>query len=404
MANEWPHEFPGTNWIDEQEENAVRDVARKGSFFRYYGPEQPTHAEKLEALARRFYGSKYALAVSGGTGGLITSMIALGVGPGDEVIIPAFMWVSTVGAAVHCNAVPVLCEVDKSFDMDPEDLAKKITSRTKLIVVVHMAGTPCNMEKIMKIADERGIDVLEDCAQCNGGAFQGKKVGTFGRIGMFSFQINKNVTAGEGGILVTDDEDLYWLLNAAHDVGVPWKDGAPQADHTACTWGQGRRMSELCGAVANIQLTKLPSIVDFMRESNHRIQTALSDLPGIEFRHLNDPAGDTGPFLVVMMSDENTAKKAAEKIKSAGWESVWQVADYGMHIYYNIPQLVNRVPLSPAGNPWSLAENRELVREYGKGACPKSDELFSRSVIVAIPSRLSEEQEGRMIEILRNAL
>jgi len=404
MSEKWPSAFAGINWLDESEEQAVLDVLRTGSLFRYYGPGEPGHAARLEERARDFYGVKHALAVSSGTGALFTAMSAMGIGPGDEVIVPAFMWVATVSAVVHCNAVPVLCEVDDSFTMDPADLERKITPHTKLIVVVHMAGVPSDMGAILAVADARGIPVLEDCAQCNGGSFRGKKVGTFGRVGMFSFQINKNVTAGEGGLLVTDDEEVYWRMNAAHDLGVPWGKKEPVSGETALLWGQGRRMSELCGAVANVQIGKLAKIVDHMRESNHRIQTALKDVPNLAFRRLNDPEGDTGPFLILVLPDEAAAVAAVAKMQQGKLSGACRVADYGMHVYCNMPQLVAKTPLSPAGNPWSLPQNAKLARDYAKGACPAADALFARSIILNIPSRLSREQEQAIVQAVKAAL
>jgi len=403
-SDEFPCEFPGVNWMDEAEQQAVLDVVKKRAVFRYYGPDEPTHAAAFEARAREFYGRGCALAVNSGTGALVTAMLALGVGPGDEVIVPAFFWVATVGTVVHCNAIPVLCEIDESFSMDPDDLARKITPRTKLIVAIHMAGAPCDMDKIMAVANQRGIDVLEDCAQCNGGSFRGRKVGSFGRVGMFSFQLNKNATSGEGGLLVTDEEELYWRMNAAHDLGVPWRGAAPEDQPGQYLWGTGRRMSELCAAVANVQLGKLASIVEHMRESNHRIQAALADLPALGFRRLNDPTGDTGPFLVLILSGQAAALATVDKLQDAGLKSVWRVAEYGLHIYSNVPQLVDKTPLSPAGNPWSLPQNAQSVLDYHKGACPTSDDLFSRSVIITIPSRLTDEQERSMADTIRKAL
>ena len=269
MKMSWPEPFPGVHWVDQQEEEAVREVLRGGAFFRYYGKSQPRFVEQFEATAREFYGSKYALAVNSGTGALMTAMNALGIGPGCEVIVPAFFWVATVGAVVQANAIPVLCEVDDSLTMDPSDLERKITSRTRLIVPVHMAGAPCNMRSILAIADKQRIPVLEDCAQANGGEFQGRKLGTFGRIGMFSLQLNKNATAGEGGLLVTDDALLYERCVSAHDLGIPWVGSSPcQTGLPSLTWGLGRRISVLCGAVASVQLAKLPQIVAHMRASS----------------------------------------------------------------------------------------------------------------------------------------
>lgn len=404
MKDKWPSEFPGTNWIDSDEEHAAVDVVRKGALFRYYGPEEPTHVSALEERAKSIYGCRYALAINGGTGALITSLVALSIGPGDEVIIPSFLWVSTVGAVVYANAVPVLCEVDSSFTMDPEDLEKKITANTKLIIAVHMAGTPCDMGRVMEIADRRDIPVIEDCAQCNGGSFLGRKLGTFGKIGIFSFQINKNITSGEGGLLVTDDELLYQRLNAAHDVGVPWKNAEPAISSGVTTWGQGRRMAELCGAVANIQLGKLARVVEHTRGSHGRLRSALSSVTGLELRTLNDHDGHTGSFLVLILPDGSAAKTVAENLGTAGLGAFFILAEYGLHIYFNIPQLVEHVPLSLAGNPWSLPQNVGLVRNYAKGECPASDDLFERSIIITVPSRLSAEQEEKMAGIIRNAV
>jgi 8-amino-3,8-dideoxy-alpha-D-manno-octulosonate transaminase len=399
----WPYEFPGINWLGKEEEKAVLDVVRKGSLFRYYGPQAPTHVAQLEDWARQFYGVKHALAVNSGTGALCTAMSALQIGPGCEVIVPAFLWVSTVTAIVQCNAIPVVCEIDDSFNMDAGDLRKKITKRTKLIVAVHMAGAPCDMAAIMQVADKHKIPVLEDCAQCNGGSFQGRKVGTFGKVGIFSLQINKNVTAGEGGYIVTDDDALYKRLVAAHDVGVPWENNSPNEASDVQFWGQGRRMGELAGAVANVQLRRLPDIVAHMRASKQRIKKTLGNTPGVSFRRLNDPDGDTGPFLVLCFDDQPQARQALERMKTSV-RNVWLLSEYGLHIYHNIGSLVKKVPLSAAGNPWSLPQNADSVREYHKGACPKSDDLFARSILITIPSKLTKAQEKEMADAIRASI
>ena len=399
----WPYEFPGINWIGKEEEKAVVDVVRKGALFRYYGPQAPTHVVQLEEWARQFYGVKHALAVNSGTGALCTTMAALRIGPGDEVIVPAFLWVSTVTAIVQCNAIPVLGEIDDSFNLDAGDLRQKITKRTKLIVAVHMAGAPCDMAAIMQVADKHKIPVLEDCAQCNGGSFQGRKIGTFGKAGIFSLQINKNVTAGEGGLIVTNDDALYKRLVATHDVGVPWEKNAPNEASDVQFWGQGRRMGELAGSVANVQLRRLPDILTHMRGSKQRIKKSLGDIPGISFRRLTDPEGDTGPFLILRLENEDRARRATDSLKK-NVRHVWRLCEYGLHIYHNIGSLVKKVPLSPAGNPWSLPQNADSVRGYRKGACPKSDELFARSVLITIPSKLTRAQEKEMIEAIRVSL
>jgi len=404
MENDWPSGFPGINWLSREEEDAVIDVVRKGALFRYYGPQSPTHVDQLEEYARTFYNVRYALAVNSGTGALCTAMPALGIGPGAEVIVPAFLWVATVTAVIQNNAIPVLCEVDDSFSMDPDDLEKKITPRTKLIAAVHMAGAPCDMNAIMRIANKHNIPVLEDCAQCNGGSFKEQKVGTFGKVGIYSLQINKNVTAGEGGLLVTNDEDLYTRFVAAHDLGVPWKQAQPDQTSNVCFWGQGRRMGELAGAVANVQLRKLSQVVAHMKASKQRIKDRLGEIKDVSFRRLNDPDGDTGPFLILTFDTESCAVHIAQYLADSGIENVFHLSDYGLHIYHNIRSLVERIPLSPAGNPWSLPQNADSVFEYAKGTCPTSDDLFDRSVIITVPSRLTVEQERQMAQTIRNAI
>ena len=405
MTVEWPYEFPGAYWLDEEEERAVLDVLRKGSLFRYYGLGEPSYVDALEAAAREFYGVRYALAVNSGTGALIAAMNALDIGPGCEVIVPAFMWVATVGAVVRSGAVPVLCEVDDSLSMDPADLERKITPRTKLIVPVHMAGAPADIEGVLAVAKARGIAVLEDCAQCNGGDVGGKKVGGFGDAGIFSLQLNKNMTCGEGGLLVTDDERLYTRAFSAHDMGLVRVQGRlATPEPYAIAWGGGRRMGELPGAVASVQIKKLPRIVEHMRASKRRIKAMLEGVPGLGFRRLNDPEGDAGAFLILMLDDEAAALGVVGRLQTAGLHNVFRIADYGLHIYYNIPSLVDKVPLSSAGNPWNLALNAQSVHDYHKGACPTSDALFARSVLVPIPSRLTEAQEEFAAQAIQASL
>jgi len=403
MKFKWPDPYPGAYWLDAREDRAVRDVLRRRALFRYYGLKRPRHTAALESAARAFYGVGYALGVNSGTGALFTAMTALGLGPGDEVIVPAFLWVATVGAVVQANAVPVLCEVDDSFCMDPRDLERKITPRTRLIVVVHMAGAVCDMRAILRVANRRRVAVLEDCAQANGGEFRGRKVGTFGRIGMFSLQWNKNATAGEGGLLITNNARLYERCVAAHDLGIPWIEGAPCETGTV-TWGAGRRMSELTGAVGAVQLRKLPRIIRHMRASKRRIKARLAGTPGLTFRRLNDETGDTGPFLIFLLESPGLAQRVVRRMQAEGLKSAVRLAEYGLHIYFNIPQLVSKVPLSSAGNPWNLPQNRQSVYDYRKGACPRSDALFERAILLPIPSRLTRAQEQTAAEIIRAAV
>lgn len=405
MLSDWPYEFPGAYWFDAQEEQALAEVMRQRAPFRYYGLGKPQFVDAYEAAAREFYGVPHALAINSGTGALMAAMSALGIGPGCEVIVPAFLWVATVAAVVQQNAIPVLCEVDDSLTLDPVDLERKITPRTKLIVPIHMAGAPCNLEAIQAIAQRHGIAVLEDCAQCNGGTFRGQPVGTFGQIGIFSLQLNKNMTCGEGGLLITRDPQLFERAFSVHDMGMVRVNGrlATPEPH-AIGWGAGRRMSELAGALAAVQIQKLPKIVAAMRGSKQRIKAMLEGTPGLTFRRQHGAAGDTGVFLIFFLPSEAHAAEAVQRMKAGGLHNTFHVRNYGLHIYSNIPALVGRVPLSPAGNPWNLPQNAQSKYNYDQGSCPQSDAWFGRAVLLPIPSCLTPAQEEAAAQVVRQAV
>jgi dTDP-4-amino-4,6-dideoxygalactose transaminase len=390
------------HYYGPEEEAAVLRVIRERSPFRYYGANFLAEADSLEREFAERLGRTYAQAVSSCTNALGCSMAAFGIGPGQEVLVPGFFWVATVGAIVRSGAIPVLVEIDDSFTMDPANLEAKLTDNSKLIVPVHMCGVPSDMPGIMAIAQKRGVPVLEDCAQANGASLNGRQVGTFGEMAVFSFQMNKNITAGEGGMILTDDETLFLRANAAHDLGVPWVEGLPVQDSEHAMWGAGARMTEIGAAVVRAQLKKLDTIVANMRGSKHRIRDGLSDLKGFTWRRIDDPAGDSGPFIVVTFEDEGIAKRFAQQAADRG-VTCSHMPDYGLHVYYNVKALVERRSNATDGWPWTHPANEPLTRDYAKGCLPKTDALLARSVVLAVPSRLSETQEEQYIAAFRDA-
>ncbi|MHC4444033.1 MAG: DegT/DnrJ/EryC1/StrS family aminotransferase [Planctomycetota bacterium] len=398
----FPREFPGVHYYDQDEESAALRVIRERSPFRYYGASFLAEANTLEKEFADRLGRRYAQAVASCTNGLVSSLAAFEIGPGQEVLIPGFMWVATVSAIVRAGAVPVLVEIDDSFTMDVEDLEKKITPNSELIIPVHMCGIPSHMPAIMKVAAKHGLPVLEDCAQANGARLNGRAVGTFGDMAVFSFQMNKNITAGEGGIMVTDDKTLYMRANAAHDVGVPWMDGMPQQDSEYALWGAGARMNEISAAVIRVQLGKLDSITAHMRASKYRIQEQLSDLKGLQWRRIEDPQGDSGPFIIAMFDSPEKAVRLAKECSNRGL-TCNHLPDYGLHIYYNIRALTQKQSNCPDGFPWTHPANASLVRNYEPGALPRTDDLLARSIVLPVPSNLTQDQETQYIAIFRNA-
>ncbi len=407
-----PLEFPGVHFMDEREIEAAVRVLRARSLFRFYGVDLQKETEQFEQEFARAVGVRHALAVGSGTGALAVALSALGVGPGQEVIVPAYMWVSVIAAVVNQGAIPVLADIDGTFTLNPAGVEARITPRTSGIVLVHMSGAPGDAEAIRKIARARGIFLLEDCAQCNGGSVGGRRVGTFGDMGIYSFQMNKNMSAGEGGCVVTDDEKLYRRAVACHDVGYARDESGRLAfdDAEYCLWGKGSRLDELRAAILRVQLEKLPSIVAHMRGSKYRIRRALERFPEVKLRRIIDPDGDTGCFLITTYRDPETARRVNQMLRAEGivtWpQGVSNVlmTEWGLHLYYNNVSLVRKTSNDRGGAPWNLAENKGLERNYAKGACPTADSLFERSILLAIPSCLNDEDEQDIIRAFEKTL
>src|SRR5580704_2045779 len=276
-----PLEFPGVHHMDEAEIEAALRVLKSRSPFRYYGIDLQGEVEAFESEFAEFLGVAHALAVNSGTAALHVALSALGVGPGQEVIVPAYMWASVAAAVINLGAIPVLADIDDTFCVDPENVRKHLTPRTSGIIAVHMSGAPADVPVLLPIARESGLFLLEDCAQFAGGSIGGKKAGTFGDMGIFSFQINKNMTSGEGGCVVTNDARLYKRAFACHDTGYVRDEKGREvfSELDLCLWGRGCRLDELRGAILRVQLSKLPRIVAKMRSSKYRIRRALEKLP-----------------------------------------------------------------------------------------------------------------------------
>ena len=404
-----PLEFPGMHFFDDEEVEAAVRVLKSRSPFRYYGIDLQSEVDAFEREFAEFIGVNHALAVTSGSGALQTALSALGAGPGQEVIVPAYMWVAVIAAVVNLGAIPVLADIDDTFTLDPAQLARHITPRTTGMIVVHMSGAPANAPALLQIARQHRLFLLEDCAQCAGGSVGAKKVGSFGDMGIFSFQMNKNMSSGEGGCVVTNDRRLYQRAIAAHDNGYARDEGgrAIYDDLDLCLWGRGCRLDEMRGAILRVQLKKLPKIIAHMRQSKYRIRHALEAFPQVRLRRIIDADGDTGPFLIVTLKSMEEAKRVSQALRAEGIATSPQgvnnvvMTDWGLHIYSNIVSLVNKTSVDGKGFPWKLAENRDSKTQYAKGTCSVADDLFERSILFAIPSCLSEGDENDIIHAFR---
>ncbi len=407
-----PLEFPGMHYLDDAELEAVVRVLKSRSLFRYYGIDLQGEVDAFENEFAEFIGVQHALAVTSGSGALQTALSALGVGPGREVIVPAYMWVAVIAAVVNLGAIPVLADIDETFTLNPADVERQITPRTAGIIAVHMSGAPANVPALLDIVRKRGLFLLEDCAQCAGGSIGGKRVGSFGDMGIFSFQMDKNMSSGEGGCVVTNDMRLYQRAVACHDNGYA-RDESGRAIYDnldLCLWGRGCRLDEMRAAVLRVQLRKLPAIMSHMRRSKYRIRRALESCPQIRLRRIVDTGGDTGSFLILTFESAATAQSVNQALRAEGVITSSQgvnnvvMTGWGLHIYSNIVSLVNKTSIDGRGFPWDLAENRNSKPNYAKGTCPVADSLFERSILLAIPSCLTEADEDDIIHAFRKVL
>ncbi|MFT0534375.1 DegT/DnrJ/EryC1/StrS family aminotransferase [Castellaniella hirudinis] len=405
-----PWELPGAHWIGEEERQLVEKVVLARSPFRFYGPDLQGMVNTLEAEWKAAFGHPYALAVSSATAALTIALSALDIGPGDEVLVPGYMWVSCISAVVRTGAIPRLVDIDDTFCIDPDDLQAKIGPRSRAVLVVHMSGAPGHIDRVADICRTRGLALIEDCAQAAGGRFKGTPVGQFGDIGTYSFQLNKNMTSGDGGLLVCKDETLYRRIVALHDLGYP-RTAAGRLDTSdpgIQLWGMGARMSELAGAMALAQMRKLGQITGAMRTAKWRIRAALEGTPGLTFRRVVDPEGDTGPFLLMLLPDEALAGRFVAALRAEGIVgpqgslACLTLREWGMHWYSNIPSLVNRRSNSRDGYPWTHPANAFAYDyHYGAGLLPRCDDYQSRGALLTIASCLSDDDVRDIIAALK---
>ena len=397
--------MPGFEIFGEEEKQQILEVLDTGVLFRYEFGEQRRGIYKVKEFEEKFAaytGAGYAQAVSSGTAAVKVALKALGVGPGDEVITQGFTFVATWEAILEVGAIPVFTEIDQTLNMDPEDLKRKITDKTSCIIPVHMLGTAARIQEIVEIADQASIPVLEDTAQAAGGHINGKYLGTFGHCGTFSFDSVKTITTGEGGMIITDDQQLHKEMSEYHDHG---------HDHVINPGGRGGegrsfigfnyRMMELQGAIGIAQLGKLDSMIAAQKKNKNRLKECLSAVPAVTFRELIDPAGDSATFLSFTLEDADHRKIVGRVLQENGAPPIcW--ADNTWHFYPQWEHLLAGATQTTSG--WPFAEpggKRRVV--YDPEALPASADLLERTLVYPISIRMSETKLQDMEDAIRKA-
>lgn len=344
--------MPGSELFDQREIDAVADVLRRRVVHRYsyQGVREGIYrVEEFERAVAEKYGARYALAVSNGSAALYVALKAMGIGPGDEVVTTPFTFIASVEAILECGAVPVLAEIDESLNLDPRSAADCITHRTKAVMPVHMFGGAADMDAFKTLCDEEGVHLFEDSCQAMGATFRGRACGTLGKWGTFSLDPNKIVTVGEGGLILTDDEDLYRRMETYHDHGHLHDKGIDRgAERKACL-GFNFRMSEIQGALGLVGLDKLDGAISRLRSTRDRVLEAVSDT-GLVTRRLPDPTGDIATQIVFLLPDGTKARAFQAAAREAG---------FGCGIL--------------SDNTWHYARHWETLREgstYSRVRCP----------------------------------
>ena len=394
--------MPGFEIFGQEEKDQIMDVLDTGVLFRYEFGEQRNGVYKVKEFEEKFASyanSRYAQAVTSGSAALKVALIALGIGPGDEVITQGFTFVATWEAILEVGAIPVFTEIDDTLNMDPEDLRKKITDKTRCIIPVHMLGSAAKINEITEIANEYRIPVIEDTAQAAGGRIGGKHLGSFGTCGTFSFDSVKTMTTGEGGMIITDSKELWTKMSEYHD------HGHDHAVNPGGRGGEGRhfigfnyRMMELQGAIGIAQLAKLDSMISSQKNHKRRLQAAAETIPDVCFRTQVDTAGDSATFFAFSLKDQDHRKHVQNSLNESGFPPIcW--ADNTWHFYPKWEHLLAGSTLTKTGWPFLEPGGKRRV-VYDPVALPKSSELLSRTLVYQIPVKM----DGARLEAMEAAL
>lgn len=389
--------------IGEEELEEIRKVFESKQLSRYGDPKEG-HLQEVVQFEKEWaekIGTNYALLMAGGgTSALASGLIGLGIGPGDEVIVPGYTFIATASAVLNAGAIPVITEIDETLTLDPVDFEKKITPNTKAVIPVHMQGLPANMDRIIEIARKHNIKIVEDACQAVGGSYKGKRLGSLGDVGVFSFNYYKIISCGEGGCIVTNDRTVYERVLVYHDSGFVFLSPSPKEVNIPIFIGLQLRANEIMGAILRVQLRRLDNILSDLR----RIKKVFIDelkSTGIRFVPVNDSEGDCGVVVGFQFESEREARTFAQRKGVNGWLPI----DTGKHVYSNWePVLEHRVGHHPRMNPFEFPENKYLRLNYAKDMCPKTLDILSRTVFITINPDWTDEDVEKKIKACKEVL
>lgn len=389
--------MPGFELIGDAEREHVNQVLDTGIFFRYEFANERKGVNKVrdfELEFAKFIGTRYAHAVTSGTSALKVALVALGVKPGDEVITQGFTFIATFEAIIECGAIPVPAEIDDTLNMDPSDLEKKITPRTKVIVPVHMLGSPARMAEIKAVASKHGIKVLEDTAQALGAAVDGKITGSIGDIGTFSFDFYKTITTGEGGMMATNDPEIYKTVSEYSDHGHDHNPNVGRALEGRSFLGFNYRMNELQGAIGLAQLGRIKKILEIQEQNHSIISGAISSVPGISMRSLPEKGRDSATHVCFFFPDGSKALDFHKKVTAKGVSAI-NFKNNLWHFLGNWEHLIGHKTAWPGTYPFGEPYYSGKI-EYTPDMLPVTAGLLERLIVVPVSLRMTAEDAERV--------
>ena len=393
--------MPGFEIFGDEERKQVQDVLETGVLFRYgFDGARKGHWKARsfeEELAGRL-GVAHCHLCNSGTAALSIALAASGVGAGDEVIVPPFTFVATVESVLLAGAVPVFAEIDETLCLSPDGLAEKLSDKTRAVIPVHMCGAMARIEEIAEFCGKNGLVLIEDACQSLGATYRGKAAGTFGKMGCFSFDPVKTITCGEGGAVVTDEEDLYRTADAYADHGHDHV-GTDRGKEGHPILGTNFRISELNAAVGLAQLRKLDWILETQRRHRDRIKDVLTGFDGVSLRTIPDETGDSATFLSFFMPDGATARAAAAALNEAGADGTFYWYDNNWH-YIRSWEHLKRLQCA-ARLPVALYDH---CPDYAGIDLPRSDAIVARTVSMQIKLGWTEADLEKRVQTVRRVL
>ncbi|MFI5124657.1 MAG: DegT/DnrJ/EryC1/StrS family aminotransferase [Chitinophagales bacterium] len=382
--------MPGFEFFGEEERKEVNDVLQTGILMRYGfdGPRKGIWKSKEleEALCKRL-DCRYAQLVSSGTSALTTALAALGIGAGDEVIMPCFTFVASFEAVLSVGAIPVIVDVNESLTIDPESIRKAITASTKCIMPVHMCGSMADLDAILAICREHKLLLLEDACQSIGASYKGKFLGTIGNAGTLSFDFVKTVTCAEGGAVLTNDKDIYTRCDGYSDHGHDHQ-GQDRGAELHPFIGYNYRISELHAAVGLAQFRKLDTFLAIQKKNHQYLAEALSRIPGVSFRQIPDPAGDSHTFLSWLLPTAELTHAVIAELRSRNTLAgnfYW--FEHNWHYIRKWDHLKKVETLNRLTEAQTMALKKLEVQDFSL-----SDGIMSRCISTAIGLSWTEEQ------------